>query len=119
MMKKRLLDKLHLLMYGLSVVGWSTLFYSLLVFDEGRPEMNTILTSYFDIEIRKSWLENMYLKLQKLLWFCAVVTSINFMLNSYLKISNKERMSLGIILLLIISSAGLLVLKIWEPQIML
>jgi len=114
-MKKRLLDKLHLLMYGLSIVGWATLFYSLLVFDRGRPEMSTIITSYFDIEVREVWLTQKYYKLQNLLWACAAVSMINLGLNGYLRVTYKERMSLGVLLLLVISCVGLLVLKIWVP----
>lgn len=116
-MKKRLLDKFHLLMYALSIVGWATLFYSLLVLDNARPEMSTIITRYLEIETRENWLGRVYNQLQMLMWFCAIVSLINLALSGYLKVAYKERISLNIFLLLTVSCVAVLVMLIWQPMV--
>lgn len=114
-MKNKVLDRFHLLTYALSIVGWAMLIYALLVFDEARPEMDTIITNYFSIEVRDSWLAVVYLKLRFLLWFCAATSLLNLLLNWYLKITYRERMSLGIVLLFVVSSAAITILTILQP----
>lgn len=114
-MKKKALDRLHLLVYGLSIVGWGALFYSLLVFDQARPEMSTVVTAYFDVPMRSSWLAEIYNRLEYLLWFCALTSFLNLLLNGYLNVTHKERISFGIVLLFAVSSVAILILKIWQP----
>lgn len=114
-MNKKALDRLHVFVLGLSIVGWAVLFYSLLVFDQARPEMSTVVTAYFDVPLRTNWLGQIYTKLEYLLWFCALTSFLNLLLNGYLNLTHKQRMSFGIILLFAVSSVAILMLKIWQP----
>jgi len=114
-MPSRQLDLLHLLITGLSLVGWATLFYTLLVFDDARPEMSTIITQYHNIEVRNFWLVSVYDKLVWLLWFCAGVSVVNVLLNGYLRKKDQETSWAAPILLLTVSGIAILVLSIWQP----
>ncbi len=109
-MKKRILDRIHVVVYALSIVGWAALFYSLIVFDQARPEMKTVVTNYLEVPLRDDWIGKAYDKLLMLLWFCASVSFINVLLNWYLKVAYKERLSLSIFLLLFISAVAILII---------
>lgn len=111
-MKNRILDLIHLIVYALTIVGWSLLFYSLLVFDQARPEMQNIVTKYFETPLRDGWLPNSYDKLLRLLWFCAGLSFINVLLNGYLKVAYNERFSTSIFLLLVVSAVAVLIISI-------
>lgn len=114
-MHNRQLDLLHLFVTGLTLVGWGTLLYALLVFDEARPEMSTIITEYHNIEVRNFWLISVYDKLVWLLWFCAGISFINLMLNAYLRKVGKENHWVAPIILFVVSLAAVSVLTIWQP----
>ncbi len=114
-MQARRLDLLHLFVTGLTLVGWGTLLYALLVFDEARPEMSTIITNYHNIQVRNFWLISVYDKLVWLLWFCAGISFVNLLLNGYLRKVDKENGWVAPILLFTVSVIAVLVLTIWQP----
>jgi len=107
-MKNRILDRIHVVIYSLSLVGWAALFYSLFIFEQARPEMKTVITNYLNVPVRDTWILEVYDRLLWLLWFCATVSFINLLLNWYLKVAYKERVSLSILLLLFISAVSIL-----------
>ena len=109
------LDRIHLVVSGLTIVCWATLIYSLLVFDQARPEMQTIITQYHHIEVRKFWLINIYERLVWLLWFCAAISVINLGINIYLRTKSQDVGWLSPILLCVVSIAASVVLWVWQP----
>lgn len=115
-MKKRLMiDRFHLLTYAMTIVGWALLIYALVVFDNARPEMATVVTNYFGIDIRQNWLGDVYERLKFLLWFCAVSSFLTLILNYILKVTYKERISMAIMLLFVVSIAAISLLFILSP----
>lgn len=116
-MTTRRLDIFHLLITGLTLVGWGTLIYALVVFDDARPEMATIITQYHQIQVRTFWLVSVYDRLVWLLWFCALVSITNLGINIYLKRWAKETNWLSPVLLSVVSVVAILVLSVWQPHI--
>lgn len=116
-MKNKILDKIHLLVYGLSIVGWGVLFYTLMLFNKVRPEMDTVVTKYYHVELSKSWTEHVYKELLLLLWFCSIISLLNILLNWYLKVAYKERFHMSLFLLFIISSVTMLMVFMFHPMI--
>jgi len=116
-MTSRRLDMLHLFITALTLVGWATLFYTLLVFDDARPEMKTIITQYHNIEVRDFWLVSVYDKLVYLLWFCAGVSLFNILLNGYLRRLEKGNSWTAPVLLFTVTVIAITVLYIWQPLV--
>ena len=115
MNKRLLIDKFHLLTYAMTIVGWALLIYALVVFDNARPEMTTVVTNYFGIDIRQNWLGDVYDKLRFLLWFCAVSSFLTLIFNYILNVTYKERISMAILLLFVVSVAAISLLLILNP----
>ncbi|MGB1297251.1 MAG: hypothetical protein ACPG8A_03200 [Psychrobium sp.] len=114
-MTKKLLDKIHLCAYAMTIVGWCLIIYALIIFDNARPEMTTVVTNYFGIDVRQNWLSDVYDRLKYLLWFCAATSFVSLLLNWYLKITLRKRFSMAIILLFIVSTAAIMILVIVDP----
>ncbi|MDP2561526.1 hypothetical protein [Psychrobium sp. 1_MG-2023] len=114
-MSKRSLDLIHLLLAGLTIVGWGVLFYALVVFHQARPEMSTIITLHHEIAVRTTWLLRVYERLMFLLWFCAGVSFASIVVNWYLRIQQQDTYWFPALLLGAVSSVGALVLTIWRP----
>jgi hypothetical protein len=91
------------------------LFWSMLVFDQARPEMSTILTKVHQIAVRQHWLAIVYEKLMVLLWFCAIISFVCLGLNWYLRKTNNNISWLPQVLLMTVSMVAMLVLTIWRP----
>jgi len=100
---------------ALTVVGWATLVYALVVFDQARPEMATILTEHHNIYVRNFWLVAVYDRLVWLLWFCAAISSLNLAMNIYLRRQLQKTGWLSPLLLTVVSVVAILVLTIWQP----
>ena len=115
MNKRLLIDRFHLLTYAMTIVGWSLLIYALVVFDNARPEMATVVTNYFGIDVRQNWLGEVYEQLKFLLWFCAITSFGTLILNYLLKITYKERISMALVLLFVVSIAAISILFILSP----
>jgi len=115
-MDSRRLDLLHLFVTALTLVGWGTLLYALVVFDDARPEMSTIITQYHQIEVREFWLVSVYDKLVWLLWFCAGISMVNIMLNVYLRQIEKGNSWAAPALLFAVVIIAIAVLTIWQPM---
>jgi len=116
-MQNKALDKLHLLVYGLSIVGWGLLFYTLMLYAQVRPEMSTVLTKFHNIELNRSWSDHVYKELLLLLWFCSIISLLNILLNWYLKVAYKQRFRLSLVLLFVISSTTMLMVFLFHPII--
>ncbi|NRA70455.1 MAG: hypothetical protein HRU24_05480 [Gammaproteobacteria bacterium] len=108
-------DLFHLVISGLTIVGWGTLFWSLLIFHQARPEMSTILTRMYQIEVRQHWLSIVYDKLIVMLVCCAVISFVSLFLNWYRRKTIDHKPWLSHILLLMVSGVAILVLTIWKP----
>ncbi len=115
MNKRLIIDRFHLLTYATTIVGWALLIYALVVFDNARPEMATVVTNYFGIDVRQNWLGDVYERLKFLLWFCAVSSFLTLILNYILKVTYKERISMAIMLLFVVSIAAISLLFILSP----
>ncbi|WP_435273721.1 hypothetical protein ACMAZF_09985 [Psychrobium sp. nBUS_13] len=115
MNKRVLLDRFHLLTYAMTIVGWALLIYALIVFDNARPEMATVVTNYFGIDVRQNWLRDVYDRLKFLLWFCAVSSFLTLIFNYILKVTHRERISMAILLLFVVSAAAISLLLILNP----
>ena len=116
-MRKPILDRLHLLLASLTIVGWGMLFYSLVMFDEARPEMSTIITRFHHIEVRTYWLAAVYDQMFWLLWFCAGISFSSLALNWFLRVRAKDTIWFSTVMLSIVSLVAVLVLMIWHPML--
>lgn len=99
----------------MTIVGWCLIIYALIIFDNARPEMATVVTNYFGIEVRENWLEDVFERLKYLLWFCAVTSFISLLLNWYLNITYHKRFSMAIVLLFIVSAVAVMLLGAIDP----
>jgi len=116
-MQHKVLDKIHLLVYALSIVGWGLLFYTLMLYEQVRPEMSTVLTKVYNIELNKVWSYHVYRKILLLLWFCSIISLLNILLNWYLKLAYQQRFRLSLFLLFFISSTTMLMVYLFHPII--
>ena len=114
-MQKPPLDRLHLILAAMTIVGWGLLIYSLVVFDEARPEMSTIITSYHNIEVRSYWLVAVYNRLFGLLWFCAGISFASLALNWFLRVQAKDTIWFSTVMLFVVSLAAISVMLVWQP----
>lgn len=116
-MQHKVLDKIHLLVYAFSIVGWGLLFYTLMLYEQVRPEMTTILTKFYDLDLNKTWTNRVYKELLLLLWFSSVISLLNILLNWYLKVAYNQRFRLSLLLLFVISSTTMLMVYLFHPMI--
>jgi len=91
------------------------LFWALLVFADAKPEMSTILTRIYQIEVRQYWLVLVYERLMVLLWFCAGISFLCLGVNWYLSYKEQHNSWFAQMLLLLVSGVAILVLTIWKP----
>ena len=108
-------DFFHLLITALTIVGWGILFWSLLLFHQARPEMSTLLTKLYQMEVRQHWLEFVYDKIMFLLWFCSGISLTSLMINWYLRRSEQHNNWTATVLLFVVCSVAILVMTIWRP----
>jgi hypothetical protein len=108
-------DFFHLIISGLTIVGWGMLFWALLVFADARPEMSTILTKIYQVEVRQYWLTLVYQKLMFLLWFCTLISFACLGANWFLRQRAQDNLWLPQLLLFTVSAVAILVLTIWKP----
>lgn len=108
-------DFFHLIVSGLTIVGWGVLFWALLAFADAKPEMSTILTRLYQIEVRQYWLVLVYERLMILLWFCAGTSFLCLGVNWYLSYKEQHNSWFAQMLLFLVSGVAILVLTIWKP----
>ena len=114
-MKQLFYHYLRLLLAGATLVGWALFIWAMIVYHHARPEMQTLLTELYQLDVRKEWLAPLRGRLWWLLWFCCVVSLCSLVLNRYLVSHHQGRYWFSILLLLSISLASLLLLQFGLP----
>lgn len=106
---------LRLILAAMTLVGWGVFVWAMLVFHHARPEMKTLLTRLYELDLRTWWLMPERLQLWWLLVFCCLVSLASLLLNRYLVVHRQGRYLFSLLLLLSVSLACLLVLYFGLP----
>lgn len=94
-------------LHWLAVVGWVLFVVALGISHLARPEMDTGLVRYWNIQIRDYWDPARTAQLIYLLWWCCAVSLASISLNQFRLRRSTDRQQYNTVILLLISLAAL------------
>ncbi|HAT41774.1 MAG TPA: hypothetical protein DCS87_08605 [Rheinheimera sp.] len=94
-------------LHWLAVIGWVLFVVALGITHLARPEMNSGLVRYWDIQIRDYWDPARTAQLIYLLWWCCAVSLASISLNQFRLRRRTDRQQYNTVILLLISLAAL------------
>lgn len=92
----------------LALIAWILFLGSLLVTHFAKPEMDTGLVRYWNIEIRADWHPQLTYYLQYMLWGALIISGISLLMNRMRLKRRSDHLHFNILLLLLSSAALLL-----------
>ena len=91
----------------LAIIGWVLFIIGLVIAHYARPEMDTGLVRYWDIEIRTDWRPGLTAYLRMMLWLVIISSGISLALNKMRLRRRGDHLHFNVVILLL-SSLGLL-----------
>lgn len=98
-------DLVRQLFAWLAVLAWVLFILALLLVHYARPEMDTGLVRYWDIEIRGDWHPALTNWLQAMLYGTALLSAISLVLNRLRLRRKDDRLHFNLVILLLASIA--------------
>lgn len=96
-------DWLIILLRVCSIVGWLGFTAFLILFHYARPEMDTGLVRYHELEIRSHWDQRLSDPVLFVIWGCSILSLVAMVLNMWRNRRYDDRKGYNIRLLLAIS----------------
>ncbi|MDX3774240.1 hypothetical protein QE250_08955 [Chromatiaceae bacterium AAb-1] len=104
-------DKLSKSLRWLTIVAWLVFIVCMILTHYARPEMDTGLVRYWDLEIRAEWHPQLTRLLIYLLWLCLGLSLLSLGINRLRLRRRTDHLHFNIILLLL--TCGSLLLYLW------
>lgn len=94
----------------LSIAGWVVFVVALGITHMAKPEFNSGLVRYWNIQIRTEWHPELTPQLIYILWWCCGISLLSILLNRARLRRAGDRMRYNVVVLLLISAAMLVYL---------
>lgn len=103
-------DLVRRLFGWLAVLAWLVFIAAIIVVHYARPELETGLIRYWELDIRQDWHPTLTAWLHYLLWGTAFLSGISLLLNRLRARRKEDRLHFNLVLLLLTSVALVLYL---------
>lgn len=103
-------DLVRRLFGGLAILAWLVFIAAIVVVHYARPELDTGLIRYWELDIRQEWHPKLTAWLHYLLWGTALLSAISLVLNRLRARRKEDRLQFNLVLLLLTSIALVLYL---------
>ncbi|RJG48452.1 hypothetical protein [Motilimonas pumila] len=106
--RRRRGNKVQVLLACLAFASWSLLLVALLLFHYARPELETGLVRYFELDVRTHWQPHLKNYLLYVLWGCSGLSLLSFVINLRYSRRKQDKVWFNFIMLLVICAVSLL-----------